>query len=291
VTETPRALKAVLEASADFLSRHGVEEARLKSELLATRLLNCRRLDLYLRYDLVLSEKQLEAMRRGVKRAAAGEPVQYVMGQTEFMGHVFKVDKRALIPRPETEVLVDEVLKCQPLWQSAKPLIVDVGTGCGCIAISLAKARPQAAYVALDVSPDAVALARENAAALGVSEAIVFAAAELSDCLEPEVAGAVVANLPYIRSGDCDTLPVHIRDHEPRLALDGGPTGLVTIEAVVQDSAIALRPGGYIFLEIGCDQAAAVSGLLQASGFEQIQIKPDLAGRDRIAQAVWPGGG
>ena len=287
MTDTPKTLKAILEASADYLSRHGVEEARLKSELLLARLLNCKRLELALRYGQALGEKHLEAMRRGVKRLAAGEPVQYILGQTEFMGHVFKVDKRALIPRPETELLVEEVLGCASLWEgSPKPLVVDLGTGCGCIAISLALARPQGVYLAVDPSEEAIALARENARALGAGDGVTFAPAELADCLEPEMAHGIAANLPYVRTAEWERLPVHIREHEPRAALDGGASGLEVIETAVQDAAIVLRPGGLIWLEIGADQGRAVSELLEDSGFGQIRVKPDAAGHDRVVSAA-----
>jgi release factor glutamine methyltransferase len=292
MTDTPKTLKQVLDASADYLTRQHVEEPRLVAELLAARLLNCKRLQLPLRYDAALGDKHLEAMRRGIRRLADGEPVQYIMGQTEFMGHVFRTDKRALIPRPETELLVEEVARCPALWQredgADRPCIVDVGTGSGCIVISLALARPEAHYLALDTSAEAVALARENAAALEAADRITFAVAELSDCLEPEMADAIVANLPYVSTAEYERLPRHIRAHEPRCALDGGPRGLSVIEVAIQDAACGLKAGGRIFLEIGAGQGAAVHSLLDEGGFANIAIKKDLAGHDRIAMAVLP---
>lgn len=295
MTASPKTVLGVLDAAAGYLTGKVPDNPRLAAELLAGRLLNCKRLDLYLRHEAEFSEKQLAAMRRGVARVAAGEPVQYVLGEVEFMGHTFKVDARALIPRPETECLVRAVLECAPVWESpgeedaaagGRPLIVDLGTGCGCIALSLALERPDAAYVALDVSADALALARENAAAHGLQEKVAFANAEMSDALEADRVSAVVANLPYIRTADYEQLPVHIREHEPRLALDGGADGLAVIGGVVQDSEIALRPGGKLFLEIGADQAQAVTGLLEEAGFEDVSVARDLADRDRIVSGT-----
>lgn len=281
-TDEPGTLGTVLKAGTDYLAARNVENPRIACELLAARLLGCKRLELATRSPQPLTENHLAAMRRGVKRVGAGEPVQYVIGETDFMGHTLKVDPRALIPRPETEGLVELVLGCDALWKN-RPAVVDVGTGSGCIAISLAIAHPNALYVALDVSADAVALARENATRFGLEEKIGFACGELPDCIESETVTAIVANLPYIPTADCEQLPTHIRDHEPRRALDGGETGLSIIENVALDASIALVPGGRIFLEIGEQQGKAVESLLAGCGFDEIAIHRDLAGRDRYA--------
>jgi release factor glutamine methyltransferase len=211
--------------------------------------------------------------------------VQYVIGQTDFRDHTFKVDKRALIPRPETEVLVETVLQCAPLWALPAPVLVDVGTGTGCIAVSLGLARPQAWVVGIDVSPEALGLASENAKALGAGEHVTFVDGDLPAAIEPESVDAVVSNPPYIPSADCDRLPVHIRDHEPRLALDGGPDGLNVVRALVEDSAIVLKSGGRIFLEFGYGQGPAVRALLEQAGFAEVALVRDLSGKDRIASA------
>lgn len=288
MADTPKTVAGILDATANYLSGKGVDESRLAAEHLLGRLLNCKRLELHSRASEVLNDKQLEAMRRGMKRVAGGEPVQYVLGQWDFMGHTFKVDRRALIPRPETEILVETVLKCEPLWSRQKPAIVDIGTGSGCIVISLALVKPDTLYLALDTSDEALGLARENAVALGLAERIAFTNGEMCDLVEPASLDAIVANLPYIRTGEYEKLPVHIRNHEPRAALDGGPTGLAMIELVVQDSAIALKPGGFLFLEIGEDQATAVSALLEGAGFDAIETVKDLAGKDRVVKGILP---
>jgi release factor glutamine methyltransferase len=281
MSNAPATVKHVLESGAAFLATRDIQEARLKCELLAARLLQCPRLELYMRFDHVLNDAHVAAMRRGLKRLAAGEPVQHILGEVEFHGHRYKVDPRALIPRPETELLVEAVLAWEGM--SSDALVVDVGTGSGCIVISLALARPALRCIGLDVSNDALALAEENAAALGVETRIAFTSADLSDCVEPEGVDAIVANLPYIASAECETLPQDVREHDPHRALDGGADGLDVIRDVVPDAAIVLRPGGRIFLEIGADQATAVKGILEAEGFSDVSISQDLAGRDRIA--------
>jgi len=286
MTSPSRNVSEILKAAAEFLAGKGVEQPRLVSELLASRLLGCRRLELYIEFDKVLDDKRMAAMRRGVKRVAKGEPVQYVLGQTEFMGHVFKVDSRALIPRPETEVLVDRVVHCEALWSRRQPVVIDAGTGSGCVVISLALAKPDALYVAADVSDAAVELARENAQELGVGDKIGFVAGDLSDFADPESVDAIVANLPYVPTTEYEALPVHIREHEPRSALDGGPDGLFVIRQAVQDATIALKPGGFLFLEIGERQGNAVTALFEEAGFGEIAIEKDLADRDRVAHGV-----
>jgi len=286
MTSTPKTVLEVLEAGAGFLERGGIEHPRLACELLLSRLLNCRRLELYLKYDTPLGEKYLEAMRRGLQRVKAGEPVQYVLGQTGFMSHTFKVDRRALIPRPETEALVEHVLQYKPLWEKERPAVVDVGTGSGCIVVSLVKSHPHGRYIALDTDAEALALARENAEGLGVADKIIFADGELPDLVEPETMDAVVANLPYIPTAVCEKLPSHIRDHEPRSALDGGADGLSIIETVVQDAGIVLVTGGALFLEIGDDQGTAVVSMLKETGFTDTEIKQDLNKRDRVVSAL-----
>ena len=284
MTKGPQTLRAVLEAGTAHLQKRGIDHPRLACECLASRLLHCKRLDLYLQFDRELSDKQRDAMRRGILRAAAGEPVQYICGEWDFMGHTFRVDRRALIPRPETEILVEHVLACAALWE-APPVILDVGTGSGCIAISLALARPNAVYLAFDISEEALSLARENADRLHVSDRVVFATGDLSDLVEPGTLDALVGNLPYIRADDYARLDPVVREHEPRTALDGGPDGLAIIRETIQDAACMLKPEGRLFLEIGADQAGAVSGLCREAGFGNVNVSQDLAGRDRVVSA------
>ncbi len=280
--EQGKTVREVLDLGETYLARHGTTHPRLLCELLLGRLLKRPRSEFALHGERPLATEHLEAMRRGLKRVAGGEPVQYVIGETGFMDSVFKTDRRALIPRPETEVLVRKVLECDHLWQVERPAIADIGTGSGCIVLSLAAARPQGRYLALDVSEEALALARENAAALGLAERVIFTAEALSDVVEAEMLDAIVANLPYIPTAEVDRLPENVRAHEPRLALDGGPDGLDVITALIEDAAIAIKGGGHLFLEIGETQGAAVTGRMQSVGFEAVRVHSDLNGRDRV---------
>jgi len=286
--EGHQTVATVLSSGADYLEGKGVEQPRLACELLAGRLLSCKRLDLHLKHDEPVTDVHQAAMRRGLKRVGNGEPVQYVTGNTEFMGHRFAVDARALIPRPETEGLLQRVLDTAELWKHDHPVIADVGTGSGCIAISLLLARPSAVCLALDVSAAALELARENAARHGVETRLSFLQGELSDTVDPETVHALVANPPYIPSKTCDTLPVHIRDHEPRQALDGGPDGVAVLQSIIQDAIFVLKPGGHLFLEIGSDQATLVTSRLNEEGYLDIRVTQDLAGHDRVVSASIP---
>jgi release factor glutamine methyltransferase len=286
MADAPKTVAEILVAATNYLAGKGRDDAKMAAELLLSRLLNCKRLELHLKSGQLLSDIQIQAMRRGVKRVAGGEPVQYVLGEWDFMGHTFKVDRRALIPRPETEMLVETVLKCGPLWSRHKPVIMEIGTGTGCIVISLALARPAGLYLALDVSDEALELARYNASNLGLGENIAFTNGEMCDLVEPASLDTIVANLPYIPTAEYEKLPTHIRNYEPRIALDGGPTGLAVIELVVQDSAIALKPGGFLFMEIGSDQSAATTALLNQAGFDAIETVKDLAGKDRVVRGT-----
>jgi len=287
--DSPKTVHGVLTAAAAFLAAAGVEEPRRSCDLLMARLLGCKPLQLCFRFDEPLAPQRLAAMRRGVKRLAAHEPVQYILGEWEFLGHPIKVDARALIPRPETEGLVQQALEEDAIWNGGETLVVDLGTGSGCIAASVALAKPAARVVALDVSAAALALAEENARALGVAERIAFSDRDIGDVLEPGQAGVLIANLPYVPTAEYEKLPLHIRDYEPRQALDGGDDGLRVIRDAVADAAVVLADGGRIFLEIDRRQADAVRDLLSQAGFGDVTVTQDLGGRDRVVRAVMKG--
>jgi len=272
----------VLTLSESYLAQRRIEQPRLLAEMLLSRLVKRPRLELAMDYRRVLPESHLEAMRRGLKRVGDGEPIQHVLGETGFMNYVFKTDRRALIPRPETEVLVRKVLECKAIWAQERPAVADVGTGSGCIILSLAAAHPQGRYLGLDISEEALSLARENAERLGLSKNVIFACEGLSDVIEAETLDAITANLPYIPTGAIERLPKNVRDYEPRLALDGGASGLDIIRSVVEDAAIALKNDGMLFLEIGEEQGEAVRELLEETGFGDVAVHPDLTGRDRV---------
>lgn len=280
--------REIISLTSGYLNTHGVPEAEVAAELLAARLLKCGRGLLASRLADVPPESHLEAMRRGMRRLAAGEPVQYVLGEWDFRTLTLKCDKRALIPRPETEELVTRVLKfLKGTAGGARPLVVDVCTGSGCIALSLAKEFPDAMYLGTDISPDAIALATENAARCGLSEKVKFAVADgLDDFDEPQSVDVIVSNPPYIPSAECLTLDPRITRHEPMNALDGGVAGLDFYERFIGDAVNLLKPGGAIFFEIGDGQGPALKQLFFDFGFNDIRIESDYAGHDRYASAI-----
>ena len=285
-------MKTVLEvisAGAAFLEKRGVESPRLNMEHLLAHVLKLKRMQLYLQFDRPLGEDELAPLRDLMKRRAAREPLQHVLGTVEFGTHTFKSDRRALVPRPETEELVEKLLTGAKKAGSPPDRVVDVGCGSGCIGLSLAAAWPEASVLLLDVSPDARSLAAENAAALGLAAPRVrIAASDLLDA--PEAAGPfdlIVANLPYIPSGEISGLSAEVR-HDPALALDGGADGLQLIERLIAQAVPKLLPGGQLALEYGLGQAGAIAQRLDAAGFDSIRIEKDFTGRERLVFARKP---
>ena len=281
-----------------YLQAKAVPDAQVAAELLAARLLKTGRGTLAAHLEKEVPEKWLEAMRRGMARLANGEPIQYVLGEWDFRHLTLKCDRRALIPRPETEELVTRVLAHlnrsyssvprSPFPVPHSPVIVDVGTGTGAIVLSLAQEfKGDAAFLGTDVSEDAIALAQENAAKCGLANRVKFAVADgLDDFDEPECVDVIVSNPPYIESAVCDTLDPRVRDYEPRLALDGGVTGLDFYDRYLGDALNILKPGGAVFFEIGEGQGAALAKLMADYGFADVRIEKDFAGHDRYASGV-----
>ena len=280
--------RGILELAVPYLEGKGVPDAAVAAELLMARLLKCGRGFLSPHLDETPSTRYVEAMRRGMARLAGGEPIQYVLGEWDFRRLTLKCDRRALIPRPETEELVTRVLAfLKATTFPAPPLVVDVGTGSGCIALALASEFPEADYLGLDISADAVALARENATACGLEERVRFAVADgLDEFDEPASIDVLVSNPPYIPTDICRTLDPRIRNFEPMNALDGGPKGLDFYERLTVDALNLLKPGGGLFFEIGDGQGPALEGMLFDAGFNDIRIEKDLAGHDRYASAT-----
>lgn len=282
----------VIAKSSDFLRGKKVPDARVASELLAARLLHLGRGMLAGEMTKDVPEKYLEAMRRGMARLVKGEPIQYVLGEWDFRTLTLKCDRRALIPRPETEELVTRVLGYLNAETQRRRggLIVDVGTGTGAIVLSLAKEfRGEAAFLGTDISEDAIALAKENAVRCGLADRVKFAVADgLDDFDEPQCVDVIVSNPPYIETAVCETLDPRVKDFEPRLALDGGTSGLDFYERYLSDAVNLLKPGGAVFFEIGENQGEAVRQLMFDCGFNDIRIEKDYAGHDRYAMAVMP---
>lgn len=282
--------KEVLCKAESFLDSKGVPDARVAGELLAARLLNIGRGFLSSHLDKDVDERRLEAMRRAMKRLAAGEPVQYVIGEWDFRTLTLKCDRRALIPRPETEELVTRVLKFLETRKAARPFVVDVGTGSGAIILSIAREyKGEGIFLGTDISADAIELATENAVATNLSERVKFAVADgLDDFDEPEIIDVIVSNPPYIESHVCATLDPRIRDFEPMTALDGGVSGIDFYDRYLSDALNILKPGGAVFFEIGENQGELVRKLLFDYGFDSILIEKDYEGHDRYASGILP---
>lgn len=278
--------REIVSRSGKFLNAKGLDDGEAGAEILAARLLRCGRGELPAKLDLEAPQKFVDAMRRGVMRLAGGEPVQYVIGEWDFRSLTLKCDRRALIPRPETEELVTRVLN----WLKGRenPFVVDVGTGTGAIILSLAKEfNGDAVFLGTDISEDAIALATENAKRTGLDNRVQFAVMDgLDDFDEPGIIDVLVSNPPYIASSVCATLDRRVRDFEPRLALDGGPQGLDFYDRYLADALNLLKPNGAVFFEIGDEQGNAVADLMNAYGFSDIRIEKDYAGHDRYASAT-----
>ncbi len=286
--------KDVISRTSDYLERKGVPDARAASELLAARLLRLGRGFLASAFEREVPESHLAAMRRGMARLVQGEPIQYVLGEWDFRLLTLRCDRRALIPRPETEELVTRVLRHLEARRAeaaaCPPLVIDVGTGTGAIVLSLAKEFKGAAiFLGTDVSEEAIQLARANAEACGLAAKVKFAVADgLDDFDEPQSVDVIVSNPPYVARAVCETLDPRVRDYEPRLALDGGERGLDFYDRYLGDAVNLLKPGGAVFFEIGEDQGEAIRGLMTDYGFAQIAVEKDFAGHDRYASATLP---
>ncbi|MFZ9919799.1 MAG: peptide chain release factor N(5)-glutamine methyltransferase [Terrimicrobiaceae bacterium] len=270
----------VLNAATSYLQKQGVESPRLNAEhLLAHTLGMSKRMDLYLAFDRPLGEKERAPLRELVKRRSEGVPLQHLLGTVEFLGHEFLCDPRGLIPRPETEELVGLVLKLAPEAVS----FLDVGTGSGVIALSLAMARSEANVTACDISKAALALTAENRARLGLEARVDLIESDLLSAVDGSF-DVIVANLPYIPSPEIPTLSREVR-HDPVSALDGGPNGLQLIERLADQLPSRLVAGGVLALEIGYDQAERVIAILAARGFQDSASHADHQGHQRFVTA------
>jgi len=267
----------VLQWTAGYFSDKGIEGGRLDAELLLGDTLTLDRVGLYLNYDRPLSAGELETFRAAVGRRAKREPLQYIRGQAEFWSLPFTVSPAVLIPRSDTEVLVEEALK-----RIAGPgRILDVGTGSGAIAIALAHERPEVSVEAVDLSAEALTVARGNAARNGVTDRVTMRQGDLRQ-LRGAGYDLVVSNPPYIPSADLAGLMPEVREFEPSLALDGGADGLAAYRLLAAQAGALLKPGGWLLLEVGIDQAAAVTELLQGAGLVKIFTRVDYAGVARV---------
>ncbi|MGH2348356.1 MAG: peptide chain release factor N(5)-glutamine methyltransferase [bacterium] len=272
----------------EHLAAAGSSEAAVEAELLLRRAAGWDRAGLYTRWESPLADSSWSAYRALLDERAAGRPVHYVLGAREFMGLSFRVDERGLIPRPETEVLVETVLDflAGPRTPDSepRPIVVDVGTGSGCIAISVAYYAPEARVLATDISPAALELADENARRHGVAGRIRFHCGDALDPLPDELAGRVdviASNPPYVAEALAATLPREIRDYEPPVAVVAPGDGLGMHRLLAASARRWLRPGGLLAMEVGAGQAAAICEVLQP-GYGEVEVFADYGGIDRV---------
>jgi release factor glutamine methyltransferase len=278
-------VRRIIDWTTAHLKKHGSDTPRLETEILLAHARGCRRIELYTRVDEVLSEKERSTMRDLVRRRAQSEPVAYLVGHREFFGLDFRVTPAVLIPRPDTETLVVELLDvAKPL---AAPRILDIGTGSGCIAIAAAVNLANAQITATDASDAALAVARENAASHKVTDRIRFLSGDLFRVLEPNERFDVVAsNPPYIADHEKETLQNDVRKYEPHEALFSGPTGVETLFRIVDQAPDFLNVVGALMLEISPEQAPAVVERMEASGkYRDIRVVKDLPGSPRVVRA------
>lgn len=271
-------------ATDDFRAK-GIENPRLDAELIVAHALGITRTQVIIDAARPLDGPELSALRELVKRRRAREPVAYLRGEREFHGLPFRVDSRVLIPRPDTETLVDAALE-RTRHVSLSMRLADLCTGSGCVAIAIARERPTAKIWATDLSEDALSVARENAARLGAYN-VAFRAGDLFAALpEGTQLDAVVANPPYIATTEIETLQPDIKDFEPRIALDGGPDGLAIVRRIVEEAPRWLVPGGLLALELGAGEAPAVTALFAERGFRDVRVHRDYARIERVVSGL-----
>jgi release factor glutamine methyltransferase len=276
-------VRQVLAWTAPHFEKRGVDSPRLTAEVLLAHTLKVDRIRLYVDLDRPLAKDELAGFRALIERRTGGEPTQYLTGVREFYNRAFQVDARVLIPRPETELLVEAVLRDLPRDEPCR--VLDLCTGSGCIAATVAAERPRSSVWATDLSPDCLAVAGENAERLGVGGRVTFLNGDLFSALPPGARfDAIVSNPPYVLSGEIPGLSAEVR-REPKQALDGGPDGLAIIRRISSEARTWLKPGGRLALEIGETQGNAVLRLLNQAGYAEPRIEKDLARQDRLALA------
>ncbi len=273
-------VRKVLDWTRGHFEKQEIDAPRLTAELLLAHLLKVTRVKLYVDLDRPLQKEELAQYKAMIQRRLAHEPTQYLMGTREFYGRQFAVDKRVLIPRNETELLVEAVLRALPKENPTR--VLDVCTGSGCIALSIAAERPQASVWATDLMENALEVARSNAEALGTGARVTFMQGDLFAAVPVgPTFDVIVSNPPYVKTSELATLQKEVRQ-EPRVALDGGADGLDLIRRIATDAMPRLKPGGLLALEVGEDQGPATSELLTRAGYHEVRVELDLERRDRM---------
>jgi release factor glutamine methyltransferase len=274
----------IIKKTTEFFAAKGIESPRLNAELLIGHALKRKRMQLYMEFERPLSEPELELVRPLVRRRAQREPVQYIIGDTEFCGLTLKVDRRALIPRPETELLFEHVVTA---WggAGAPSRILDLGTGSGALALALARAFPEAMVLATDASNDALALAAENAAATELSSRVRFLWSDWFEGIPAQPYDLIVSNPPYLTAEETAQTAPEVRGFEPVSALTSADDGLFDLKRIIAAAPPFLAPGGLLALETGIAQHRALLALASDAGFRHVESKRDLTDRDRFVLA------
>lgn len=285
--DPPWSVLRLLDWTTDFFKSREVDSPRLDAEVLLAEAMGCKRIELYTRFEEVPAAGVRDAFKALVKKRGDGSPVAYLVGRKEFYSLEFEVEEGVLIPRPDTELLVVTALDLLKDGGQDEAMIADVGTGTGAIAIALASQAPGVKVVAIDVSPQAVALANKNAEKHGVNDRVYATESDLFARLkESRTFDLIVSNPPYVTTNELIDLDATVRDHEPHLALDGGPEGTDVIERLLAEAPARLNEGGSLLIEIGPSIASRVEGLAkEAAGLDFVATLKDLAGLERVIHA------
>lgn len=276
----------VISKSSEFLAKKGVDSPRLQTELLLAHVLQLPRMKLYLNFERKLTEAELDSLRKLVQRRGQREPLQHLIGSTNFCGFEMAVNPHVLIPRPETELLTEAGWQFLSTRNAQPSTALDFGTGSGCIAIALAAKCPTARVLALDLSTAALGIAQQNALTNKVAERLEFRQSDGFAAVKPdERFNLIVSNPPYIPSAEIDTLEPEVRDHDPRGALDGGVDGLDFYRRLATEAGVFLKPDGKLMLEFGEGQADAISAILVSRNWQIESVQPDYTKRLRFLVA------
>ncbi|MBU1027153.1 MAG: peptide chain release factor N(5)-glutamine methyltransferase [Candidatus Margulisbacteria bacterium] len=277
-------ISKILDWTTDYFKKYDIEWPHLEAEILLAHALNCKRIELYTKYEKNLSAAELDKFKQMIKRRSQHEPIAYITGYKSFMSLEFYVNRSVLIPRPETEELVETIISLIKT-NSNLTTIADIGTGSGVIAITLAKYLKDINVIAIDSSTEALQVAQKNSQTHQVDQRCQLVNGHLLEPLQEKV-DLIVSNPPYIPSSVIEELPNDVKDWEPKQALDGGPNGLDYIRNLIENAPAYLKPGGFLFLEIGYDQGEKVSGITAACNkYQSFEILKDSNNHDRVLKA------
>jgi len=282
-------ISELLTVTAEHLEKSNFENSRLNAERLLAHTLNLTRIDLYLNFDRPLTQPEVSQFRENVQRRLRHEPLQYIIGETEFFSLPFKVNPNVLVPRPETELLVETVIQYhRNAFRNKKEMrVLDLGTGSGCIAVALARNIDDAQILAVDISTDAIDIAQENARLNGVAERIDFVTGDAFELLEhnqTDKMDAIVSNPPYVAPTEYDNLPEEIRNYEPEVALKDGRDGLEFYRKIAKLAPRLLTPDGMLAVEVGMGQAQQVQEMFSQNELSSVQIINDLNDIQRVVR-------